>query len=113
MTFPFPSIRESETIIPIHVGPDGWIHDFKTESVIGKLPAMVSIPLYASSSSTIVFTTHDYPSITRIMHFSPSEFTMPGTSNLASSYRQAEHTHRHPNPVKNIVLKRKRDEDEG
>jgi WD40 repeat protein len=59
MTFDIPSVRESETIMPIHINPDGWIHDFKTDSVIGKLPAIVSIPLYASSSSIIVFTTRD------------------------------------------------------
>jgi WD40 repeat protein len=114
MTFAIPSVRESETIIPIHISPDGWIHDFKTDSVIGKLPAVVSIPLYASSSSTIVFKTRDSQSTIRIMHFPPSEFTMPGTSNLALNYSQAEGTHagcRHPN-AENIVLrtlKRKRD----
>jgi WD40 repeat protein len=117
MTFDIPSVRESEMIMPIHINPDGWIHDFKTDSVIGKLPAVISIPLYASSLSTIVFKTRDPQSRIRIMHFPPSEFTMPGTSNLALNYGQAEETHtecRDPNPAENIVLrtlKRKRDGD--
>jgi WD40 repeat protein len=105
MTFNLPSVRESKTIIPIHVSPDGWIHDFNTESVIGKLPAIVSIPVYASSSSTIVFKPRDRQSTVRIMHFPPSEFTMPGTSNLALSYRQEEGTHIHPNPAENVLLR--------
>jgi len=35
-------------VMPIVIMPDGWIHDFKTRSVIGKLPSIVSIPVYSS-----------------------------------------------------------------
>ena len=78
--------HEPEAITPITVTPDGWIHDFKTQSVIGKLPSIVSIPVYSSSSSAIVFTAHGRASTASIMHFPPSELTEPGTSNLSSLF---------------------------
>ena len=47
---------------PLAVMSDGWIHDFRTQSAIGKLPSIVS---YSSSSSTIAFTTHIYYALPR------------------------------------------------
>jgi WD40 repeat protein len=90
---PTPTIRETRAIMPIVVTPDGWIHDFKTRSLIGKRPSMVSIPLYSSSPCSIAFTPRDRRSTASIMHFPPSKLTKPWTSPLALYYSAEETKH--------------------
>ena len=82
--FPFFDFHETKNIMPIVVTSDGWIHDFRTRSVIGKLPSIVSIPVYSSTLSAIAFAPRDRMSTASIMHFPPSELTKPGTSQLAN-----------------------------
>jgi WD40 repeat protein len=81
--------NETETMMPIAVSPSGWIHDLTTHRLIGKLPSIVSIPVYSSSSSSIAFIPRDRQSSLFIMYFPPSELTSPATSRLLASYYSA------------------------
>jgi len=83
---PITYVYDVETSMPLVVTADGWVHDFKTQSLIGKLPSIVSITTYSSSSSSIAFVSQDRQSTVSIMHFPRSELTHPGTSQLASLY---------------------------
>ena len=83
---PLTNSIDTDTMMPIAVTPDGWIHDFKTHCLIGKLPSIVSIPVYSSSSSSIVFAPRGRQSSLYIMRFPSSDLTVHGTSQLASLY---------------------------
>jgi WD40 repeat protein len=85
VVYTVPNAREPDATMPLAVTPDGWIHSFNTQSVIGKIPSIVSIAVYASTSSAIAFIPNDRKSRPSIMHFPPSELTKPGTSSLLES----------------------------
>jgi WD40 repeat protein len=67
---------------PIIVTHDSWVVHAATQTVIGKLPSIVSMTGYAASQTSIVFTTRDRRSMVFQMDFPPTELVSPGTCNF-------------------------------
>jgi WD40 repeat protein len=74
---------------PVIITSDSWVVHVATQTIIGKLPSIVTMTGYAASHTSIVFTTGDRCSQVIQMYFPPTELVSQGTSNF-STYTDEE-----------------------
>ena len=78
---------------PIIITSDAWIVHVATQTIIGKLPSIVSLKHYAASNISITFTTNDWHSTAFTLHFPPTVLVSPETWYEGEDYGSDDEEH--------------------